>query len=219
MDERVDETDEVPAHRRRLPKQERSRRRVEAVLGAAHELVVEHGSEALTMTEVAARAGVSIGSVYQYFPDKPAILRELALRIMERVHHGLVDALAGIDSAPSAVERVDATLATYHEMFLSEPGIRDIWAATQSDKELQRLDLEDSRDNGRAIARALTPFVARRDRDRLEVLCLLHAHLAGSAARLALAVGGDEGRALMVEFRRSVRHDLDALLVEPRRRS
>jgi AcrR family transcriptional regulator len=188
-------------HRRRVPQQERSRQRVESILAAAHGLVVEAGSDALTM-----------------FPDKAALVRELALRFMDRVRKMVVAALVDLDTAAVAVEHVDALLAGYHELFLQEPDVRDIWAAAQSDKELQRLDLEDSRENGRLIAAALTHLVRPRDRARLQTLCLLHVHLVGAGARLALALGVGEGGPLMNELRRSVRRDLEEILVDRRQR-
>ena len=199
-------------HRRRVPRQQRSRERVEAILAAAHDLIVEAGSDALKMSDVAARAGVPIGSVYQYFPDKPAILRELALRFMDRVHTILADGLADVRDRDDAIARLDALLDGYYRLFLSEPDSRDIWAATQSDKELQQLDIDDSRANAAIIADALRHLVPRRDHARLDAVCLLFAHLAGAAARLALAVGRAEGDALMAELRSVVRHHLDDLL-------
>ncbi len=63
---------------RRVPRQERAARRVDALLDAAGEVIAERGFEAATMTEIAARAGASIGAVYQYFPNKDALV--LALR-------------------------------------------------------------------------------------------------------------------------------------------
>jgi AcrR family transcriptional regulator len=63
---------------RRVPRQERAARRVDALLDAAADVIAERGFEAATMTEIAARAGASIGAVYQYFPNKDALV--LALR-------------------------------------------------------------------------------------------------------------------------------------------
>lgn len=63
---------------RRAPKQERGERRVTQLLDAAASLLAEVGYDAATMTEIADRANASIGTLYQYFPNKSAIV--LALR-------------------------------------------------------------------------------------------------------------------------------------------
>jgi AcrR family transcriptional regulator len=62
------------AIRRRLPKQERSRRLVEAIVEAAQIVLAESGPDALTTVNVAQRAGVSVGSLYQYFAGRDALL-------------------------------------------------------------------------------------------------------------------------------------------------
>jgi AcrR family transcriptional regulator len=62
---------------RRTPQQERGERRLAQLLEAAASLMVETGYEAATMTEIAERANASIGTLYQYFPDKEAIVRAL----------------------------------------------------------------------------------------------------------------------------------------------
>jgi AcrR family transcriptional regulator len=59
---------------RKLPKQSRSRESVEAILQAAAQVFERHGYAAGTTNRIAARAGVSIGTLYQYFPNKDAIL-------------------------------------------------------------------------------------------------------------------------------------------------
>src|SRR3954454_21074928 len=64
----------------RVPTQQRSRERVERMLAAASEIIEKHGSDAMRMSEVAERAGVPIGSLYQFFPDKGALIRTLAER-------------------------------------------------------------------------------------------------------------------------------------------
>ncbi len=58
----------------RIPRQERARQTVAAILEAAAQLIAEDGYDATSTNRIAARAGVSIGSLYQYFPNKEAIL-------------------------------------------------------------------------------------------------------------------------------------------------
>jgi AcrR family transcriptional regulator len=65
---------------RRAPSQSRSRDTVEAIVEAAAQVFERHGYAAGTTNRIAERAGVSIGSLYQYFPNKDAILVELTRR-------------------------------------------------------------------------------------------------------------------------------------------
>jgi AcrR family transcriptional regulator len=76
--------DEAPS--RRTPLQDRSRRRVEQILDAAAQVFVDRGYDAATTEEIARLAGTSIGSVYQFFPNKLAIFNAIALRNVEREH-------------------------------------------------------------------------------------------------------------------------------------
>ena len=64
---------------RRVPQQDRGERRVAEVLEAAAAVIAEVGYESATMTAMAERAGASIGALYQYFPNKEAIV--IALRV------------------------------------------------------------------------------------------------------------------------------------------
>jgi AcrR family transcriptional regulator len=65
---------------RKRPVQERSRFTVEQILGAAAQVFAERGYAGTTTNHIAERAGVSIGSLYQYFPSKDAILVALQAR-------------------------------------------------------------------------------------------------------------------------------------------
>jgi AcrR family transcriptional regulator len=69
--------------KRRVPQQDRGERRVAEVLEAAARVIGERGYEDATMTEIAERAGASIGAVYQYFPNKEAIARALRRQCAE----------------------------------------------------------------------------------------------------------------------------------------
>jgi AcrR family transcriptional regulator len=69
----------------RKPQQERSRETVDAILSAATQILVRKGYARTTTNEIAATAGVSVGSLYQYFPSKDAIAVELLRRNRERL--------------------------------------------------------------------------------------------------------------------------------------
>ncbi|GLQ99978.1 TetR/AcrR family transcriptional regulator [Dyella mobilis] len=71
---------------RRVPQRQRGRERVASLLEAASACFVEKGFEATTMTEVAARAGASIGSLYQFFPTKEVLAQALIEQYVEAVY-------------------------------------------------------------------------------------------------------------------------------------
>lgn len=74
---------------RRVPQRQRGRERVAALLEAASACFVEKGYEATTMTEVAARAGASIGSLYQFFPTKEVLAQALVEQYVQAVYDEL----------------------------------------------------------------------------------------------------------------------------------
>src|ERR1700739_4277994 len=86
---------------RKQPKQARSTELVAVILEAALQVLAEEGSHRFTTTRVAEKAGVSVGSLYQYFPNKAAILfrlqndewrqtTHLGRRILEDAHQSPV---------------------------------------------------------------------------------------------------------------------------------
>ncbi len=61
------------------PTQQRSRERFERILASAAEVMAEKGSEAFRMSDIVERTGIAFGSLYQYFPDKSALIGTLAI--------------------------------------------------------------------------------------------------------------------------------------------
>jgi len=107
---------------RRRPSQERSRDRVERILDATAKLLGDTPVDKITTAAIAETAGVPIGSVYQYFPNKLAVLAELARRVMEQVDLKTASLIAedfGILPWDQAIDRaIDATM----EGFAEQPG-------------------------------------------------------------------------------------------------
>lgn len=92
---------------RRTPRQARSTETVSAILEAAAQVLEAGGLTAFTTNAVAERAGVSIGTLYQYFADKNALLMALARQEMERALHNVGSAMRG-EIDPSFEGRVRA---------------------------------------------------------------------------------------------------------------
>jgi AcrR family transcriptional regulator len=89
---------------RRRPKQRRARQTVEAVLDAVVRLLKRDGSKAITTNRIAEVAGVSIGSVYQYFPDKRAIFTALHQRHVDQIDRMVQTKL--VEHAASSIEEL-----------------------------------------------------------------------------------------------------------------
>lgn len=89
---------------RKRPVQQRSQRLVDALVEAAGQVVAEHGLNALTTVRVAERAGVSVGSLYQYFQNKDALLAAL----VDRMNRELGQAVHA--AAPTLIDADPRTL-------------------------------------------------------------------------------------------------------------
>lgn len=99
-------TSSSPSPGAREPKRQRGRLRVAAILEVGADVFTEKGFDAATMTEIAARSGTAIGSLYRFFPSKESLADALLLRyaqyaldrlaeLEERAGHMPLDDLAG----------------------------------------------------------------------------------------------------------------------------
>jgi AcrR family transcriptional regulator len=111
---------------RRVPRQARSRQKLARVLDAADRLLATEGVEALTTTKVAAEAGVSVGALYQYLPDRDAIVDALADRYLTRLE-GLMDSFADRASRETWPDPVALLVDAFADLYRREPGFRALW--------------------------------------------------------------------------------------------
>src|ERR1700733_14693317 len=73
------------------PKREKGRLRVAAIMEAGIQVFTEKGYDAATMTEIAARSGTAIGSLYRFFPSKESLADALLLRYALHARNGLAE--------------------------------------------------------------------------------------------------------------------------------
>lgn len=108
----------------RAPKRQRGRQRVAELLEAAASVFAEKGYEAATMTEIAARAGAPIGSLYQFFPAKEVLADTLVQRyltVLEADLEALEASAAAVDTR-TLIERLFGLLRGHpHERAAAMP--------------------------------------------------------------------------------------------------
>jgi AcrR family transcriptional regulator len=109
---------------RREPRQRRSRQTVHAVLGAVPRVIRREGVGAVTTNRIAEAAGVSIGSLYQYFPDKKAIFSALHERHVEDVHQVIERAMA--ERSRSLDEFTRALVEGLADLHAAEPELHQL---------------------------------------------------------------------------------------------
>ena len=115
----------------RVPQQERSRALVARVLQAAGELFASAGYEQTTTNGIAAAAGVSVGSLYQFFVDKHAILDALQADWGQRLASRLGASLDAGDHRPAS-DIVDDVLAVHSRLDREQPGLLAVLLTTHA---------------------------------------------------------------------------------------
>jgi AcrR family transcriptional regulator len=110
---------------RRAPRQERSRQTVEAVLDAVERVLRRDGLEAVTTNRIAEAAGVSIGSVYQYFPDKQSIFTALHQRHVRQVSQ-VIERTVAESASNSVADFTCALLQALMDAHDADPRLHEI---------------------------------------------------------------------------------------------
>lgn len=114
------------ADRRRKPSQRRSQQTVTAILDAAARVFAERGFEAGTTNHVAQRAGVGVGSLYEYFPNKDAMVVALVERELDRERERLLALLAPATTPARLAEQLRAFVETLVELHARQPALHRI---------------------------------------------------------------------------------------------
>lgn len=192
---------------RRQPVQKRSRERLKKILDVAAARIARNGSDQLRMSDVAEGAGISIGSLYQYFPDKSAIVRALAEHYNAQSRQCIEEALRDV-ATPDQLEAAYVDLLDqYFAMVRDEPVMRDIWSATQTDKQLMSLELTESRLCAALLADAMARAHGQNAKKYASTAFMIW-QLGEAAVRLATFVDASESKAILESFKRMTAREI-----------
>ncbi|TDC27706.1 TetR/AcrR family transcriptional regulator [Streptomyces sp. 8K308] len=203
---------------RKAPQQARSRARVEAILAAADRLLATEGVEAVTTRRIAADAEVPVGTLYQFFDDKDAVLAAVARHHMER-HSAAMRAILHDARGARWFDLVNLVFDRYVELYRQHPGYLAIRAGRYLSRELLQLD----EDNNAMVAHQLRRILVAQERlvDSEELAVACRAGVCASEALLQLAFRNapDGDPVILTEARRIQRLYLADIVADPRHRS
>jgi AcrR family transcriptional regulator len=141
---------QMSSDRRRAPQQERSRRTVERIIDAAARVLERDGDRDATTNRIAKEAGVSPGSLYQYFADRDELLLEVSHRFVARFEAQVLPALRAAARADPLAAIRDVLNAIVDALEAQAPLLRALVAHQSGDRQEQVT---------RAIRARVTDFV------------------------------------------------------------
>nr|WP_246098214.1 TetR/AcrR family transcriptional regulator [Rhodococcus spelaei] len=200
-------TDDAPQELlpRKRPTQERSRRKFDALLASSRELLTDVGFESFTCEEVASRADVPIGTLYQFFANKYVIVCELNRQDFTSVHdeleqfNGEVPSLDWLRFLNNFVDHLA-------KLWTSDPSRREVWLAMQSTPSTRATGKIQEKALAGQIALMLAPLTPRTERDRRIMMAEVLVHVVYSMLNFSVQDGQshadavDELKRLMVAY-------------------
>ncbi len=185
----------------RMPQRQRGRERVAALLKAGEEIFAEKGFDAATMTEIAARAKASIGSLYQFFPTKELLADALQTANGEALAE-MLEALGRRSNQLTPTELLESLFQELSAFLAAHPSfvlLADRPAADKAQKTERRNRMRNQ------IAMLLSQTNPPLPRTRADVMAVVVLHV----MRVAAAVSGETD----LPVRDAVLRDLRAMLV------
>lgn len=178
---------------RRIPQQRRGRRRVAAFLRAAASVITERGYERATMSAIAERAGSSIGSLYQFFPNKRSVVEALRAQYVDDVEQSWAD-LAREAPALDARQLACRLVRLQTQIIKSHPALLALLDVPATSRTSKRRELTRNR-----IAAVLTAHSRR---------------LSGAAALRTATVVQQVSKALLLLYARASAEEKPAVIEE-----
>jgi AcrR family transcriptional regulator len=194
-----------------VPTQQRSRERYRSILDNAMKIIAEKGVDGLRMSDIVERANVPCGSLYQYFPDKAAVIGTLAEQLLAEGHDCVKAELSPIQTMEDLHPALCRITDGYYRVLLDEPVKRDIWYATQTDRTLQNLDKENMDVLSGYLLEVLQQLTTHSDPQALREFSRLTIQLIAAAVRHAITLEREEGDRAIALFKKLLPVDLKAI--------
>lgn len=155
---------------RKQPQQSRSKDTVERILNSAWTILETRGAKALTTRSVAAESGVNIASIYQFFPNKQAILHDLYKRRLD----GVIETFDNMETPENLAlgpwDWLQMAGSAFDKLGWTEPAQVELQNACRLDRELSRLNDRHLLILEQRMAQVLQRFLPDADAEDLRLL-------------------------------------------------
>ena len=168
---------------RKSPVQARSTASVAAILDATIQVLLQVGKERLTTTKVALKAGVSVGTLYQYFPNKSALLKAVLKRHLNEVT-GAIERVCREQQGHSLEQMATALITTFLEAKMRDGATSAALYSVSSDVDGAQIVRETGIRFNQAVVEMLKTAREHLRADPQLVASMLQAVMAGVSRRL-----------------------------------
>jgi AcrR family transcriptional regulator len=201
------------ARPRREPQQARSRARVAQILQAADAILSEEGVGALTVRRISERAHVPVGSIYQFFGDKGAVIDAVA-------HSYLTESDAAIGALVHAAETGEGDwsdpagrmLDVFVELYRLHPGYVALWSGRHMSAEVARVDQANSQLIAAGVQRVVAAQAGLPEGPELELAAQVAVRTATGLLHYAFTRSANGDEAVLNEMKNLLRLYLASLL-------
>lgn len=181
---------------RKSPVQARSAASVEAILQATIQVLLHAGKERLTTTRVASRAGVSVGTLYQYFPNKSALLQAALKRHLDGVTHA-VEVVCQEQKGRTLQEMVTALMTTFLDAKMRDGKTSIALYSVSSDVDGAKIVQQTGVRSHKAIVAMLASSSELLKTDPQVIASVLQGTMAGVSRRLLESGAGEKQFAIL----------------------
>ena len=197
---------------RRVPRQERSQRRLDAILTAAAERFADPGFEATTMESIAEAAETSIGSLYQFFPNKRALFRAVAERCLARASEYYLALLGPAPHTRHWTELLDGFVDGFFAFQAKDPFFRAVVTNIELYGEFAEADEAMLRGFAGTTERLLLVWAPALAADRRRVVATMIVEVIAAMLVVSNRQPAELARSMIAETKTMLRRYLEPLL-------
>lgn len=199
---------------RRVPQQERSRQKVTTILDTAMRLFQESGMDSISMREIARACRMPIATVYQYFPNKHAIVQKIWEDHSSDAETLLSVELAALQTAPTTasarrvIDRIVDSEINDHE---SNPAFLEIRRCVDATPDLRQLNLENTLRVADLIRRMIVSIHPQADENQVADYALIITQTTSSTVRLGQQLPADQRDKLYTSLKSFLLQTVEAM--------